>query len=171
MRSAFFLVFVACSSSSVDKPPPREQPASPKPVAHEQRCGGVTATWRGERRGGSDLYTSLTLEIPGVAKPWTRDLLELAPDARTTDLFSPDCRYALILVGREGPYHIVRTDRLAAYVAGARPDFELAGEPDPKGITGTGVFRGGGWVSNTEVAYTWGCCEPPITTHFTIPAN
>jgi len=167
MRAAF-LVLAACSWSG-DKP--RERVESPKPYVHEETCGGVKATWRGEQRNAAVLYRSLSLEIPGAAKPWTRDLLEFAAGAQTPELFSPDCRHALLLVRRDGPYHIVRTDRLAAYVAGGPPDYELAGEPDPQGITGTGVFQGAAWISNTEVAYTWGCCDPPITTHFKIPAN
>ncbi|HEY1554026.1 MAG TPA: hypothetical protein VGF94_04285 [Kofleriaceae bacterium] len=150
---------------------PPEADVKPTPFIHEEHCGSVKATWRGEHdpTDNYDAYKSLELEVVGRAKPWTQDLLDVAVDARTPSLFSPDCQHVLLLTHRNGPYHIIKTDRMAAYLDGAKPDYILAGEKDPKGITGTGVFRGGGWLSNTEVAYTWGCCDPPITTKFVIP--
>jgi len=78
-------------------------------------------------------------------------------------------KHVLLLKSRYGPYHVVRTDRLRAYLRGAKPDHVLDGVKDPNGITGTGVFRAGGWVSSDEIAYTWGCCDPPITTRFWLP--
>ncbi len=155
----------------------RGPPPEPKlqPVVHEQRCGAVKATWRGEHdpTESGDRWQSLAIEVDGRAKPWTQDLLELSPDARTTDLFSPDCRRVLLLTSREGPYHVIRTERMAAYLDGAKPDYVLDGErtplPDGEGFVGAGVFQGGGWLSNTTVAYTWGCCDPPITTTFELP--
>ena len=145
--------------------------AQPTPIAHEEHCGAVKATWRGEHDPSNnyDAYTSLTIEVAGRVQPWTQDLLEIATEARTPSLFSPDCQHVLLLTTREGPFHIIKTERMAAYLDGAKPDYVLSGEKDPKGITGTGVFRSGGWVSNREVAYTWGCCDPPVTTKFVLP--
>jgi hypothetical protein len=159
MRRLVLLSLVACSSST--PPPP---PSPPTSIQHVERCPGVRALWQGERAGGYDHYTRLTLELDGAARPWTTGLEEHAD--HPFDIFSPDCRHVLLLQGPNGPYHIVRVDRLAAYVAGGKPDHELAGEPDPDGVTGTGVFRGGGWISSTEVSYLWGCCEPPFLTRF-----
>ena len=145
------------------------------PVTHRERCGAVQATWRGERDpvDGSDRWDSLVIEVDGHSKRWSRDLSDFAPDARSTDLFSPDCHHLMLLTSRTGPYHIVRTDRMAAYLDGEKPEVTLAGErtplPDGDGFVGAGVFRGGGWISNTKVAYTWGCCDPPVTTEVEIP--
>jgi hypothetical protein len=148
---------------------------TPGPVTHRERCGAVQATWRGEHDPtyDSDRWDTLVIEVDGHAKHWTSDLSDFAPDARTTELFSPDCRHLMLLTSRNGPYHIIRTDRMGAYLDGAKPDFTLAGErtplPDGDGFVGAGVFRGGGWLSNTKVAYTWGCCDPPVTTELELP--
>lgn len=147
---------------------------TPQPVVHEQHCGDVKATWHRDRADdGTDHWDSLVIAVDGHARTWTQDLTDFAPDARTTDLFSPDCQHLLLLTSRTGPYHIIRTDRMAAYLDGAQPDFTLAGErtplPDGEGFAGAGVFQGGGWLSNTKVAYTWGCCDPPVTTEFELP--
>lgn len=87
------------------------------------------------------------------------------------DIFSPDCKHVLLLYSHNGPYHIVRTARLAEYLRGGKPAHVLAGKPDRKGVTGTGVFHDGAWLSNNEVSYQWGCFDPPITTRFKLPAG
>lgn len=170
---AFVFAVAACSSHKIEPPPQRE--TTPKPAMHEQRCGAVKATWRGEHDPGysGDRWESLTIEVGGRPKPWTQNLLDFAPEARTTDLFSPDCRNVLLLTSRGGPYHVIRTERIGAYLDGAHPDHVLDGEktplPDGEGVVGAGVFRGGAWLSNTTIAYTWGCCDPPVTTNFELP--
>ena len=154
-----------------ERPPATES----TPAVHEQRCDAVKATWRGEHDAttNSDRWDTLTIEVDGRAKPFVQDLTDFAPDARSPELFSPDCRHVLLLVGRTGPYHVIATERMAAYLDGAKPDYVLAGEktplPDGDGYAGAGVFQGGGWLSNTTVAYTWGCCDPPVTTKFELP--
>jgi hypothetical protein len=145
-------------------------------VEHRVTCGGVTAIWTGENDGDFDRWTKLELAIVPAPEPAidghtrvvTRDLAD--HDEVAFDIFSPDCRRVLLLQSRYGPFHVVRTHELAAYLEGAPPERVLRGTPDPAGITGTGVFRGGGWISNTEVAFTWGCCDPPITTRVVLPA-
>lgn len=172
-RIVFVLAVAACSSPIPAPAPPHE--TEPTPAVHEQRCGSVKATWRGvhDPTYGDDRWDSLTIAVDGHANRWTQDLTDFSPDARTTDLFSPDCRHLLLLTSREGPYHIIRTERMAAYLDGAKPDYVLRGErtplPDGEGMVGAGVFRGGGWLSNGTVEYTWGCCDPPVTTKFDLP--
>ncbi|MFT3700129.1 MAG: hypothetical protein QM831_43690 [Kofleriaceae bacterium] len=144
-------------------------------MTHEQRCASVKAVWHGQHDAGfsGDRWESLEITVDGHPKPWIRDLTELAPEARTTDLFSPDCKHALLLKSRGGPYHVIATEKLAAYLDGAPPDYVLDGErtklPDGEGTTGVGVFRGGAWTSDTSIEYTWGCCDPPVTTKFELP--
>jgi hypothetical protein len=180
MKTAMFLGLIACSSRA-DKPGVRDdthasgklQPAARDAavsgsIEHESRCGNVRAVWRGERSEGIEAYETLTIEIP-ASKAWTLSLEDIPRDAWSFDIFSPDCKHVLLLQSRLGPYHVVRTDRLAEYAAGGKPDYVLAGEPDPKGVTGTGNFHDGVWVSNSEVTYQWGCCDPPITTRFKLP--
>lgn len=164
------IVVVACSSKSEPTKGREPRPKADGAITHEERCPGVRAVWTGDRTDGYEHYKRLRLEIEG-GKRRTRDIEKFDSDTRGFGIFSPDCKRVLLLQSRMGPFHIVRVSRLAAYADGAEPDHVLAGEPSEDGISGTGVFRRGAWVSNTEVSYTWGCCEPAITTRFVLPEH
>jgi hypothetical protein len=142
--------------------------AVPRSIEHRVTCGDVTAIWTGENDGDYDHWTTLAFSVGRRTRTFSRDLA--SNDEVDFGIFSPDCRRVLLLQSRMGPFHVVRTHDLAAYLGGAPPERELRGERSADGISGTGVFRGGGWISNTEVAFTWGCCDPPITTHVALPA-
>jgi hypothetical protein len=157
------IVTGACSSHQLAKEP------GTAPLRHEVSCPGVKAIWSGESTGTYEHYTQLTLEVAGATKPWTLDLENISRSAWSFDIFSPDCRRVLLLQSRLGPFHIVRVDHLARYIRDGQPDFELVGERVPDATSGTGNFRNGSWVSNTEVTYEWGCCDPPVTSRFVIP--
>jgi hypothetical protein len=161
------LLVIAASSSKPESVPAPATSETAKAIEHEERCQGARAIWRGERTA-YDVYRTFSLEVAGVPRPWTREL-DGSDGDKPFKLFSPDCKRILLLQTELGPFHIVRVDRLDKYLAGEPPDHVLAGEVDPSVASGTGVFRRGVWLSNTEVAYTWGCCEPPITTKFTLP--
>lgn len=161
MRLVTVLALVACSKSE-----PRALPDGP--ISHEERCPGVRAVWTGTRGDGYERYERLTLELAGGQR-WARDIED--HDSPGFGVFSPDCQRVLLLQSRMGPFHVVRLTRLPAYAGGAEPDHVLAGEPSDDGVSGTGVFRGGAWVSSREIAYTWGCCEPAITTRFVLPEH
>jgi hypothetical protein len=152
----------------VATPRAEEPEPTPRAIEHRVTCGAVTAVWTGENDGTYDHWSALAFKLAGRTRTFTRELPD--NDAGPFEIFSPDCRRVLLLQSRMGPFHVVRTRDLAAYLGGAPPERELRGERSPDGISGTGVFRGGGWVSNTEVAFAWGCCVPPITTHVTLPA-
>ena len=169
-RGVVVLVVVAgCHRSISDEnspaaPAPRPEPVlAPRVLEHRVTCGRVTAIWRGNADDGFDVYDSLAFEIGGRTRKFRGELVGHG-ESFTFDIFSPDCRRVMLLQSRLGPYHVVRTDQLAAYLDGAPPEYVLAGERDPAGITGTGVFRDGGFINDNEVGYTWGCCDPPITT-------
>lgn len=166
------LAAAACSSRTAEKRRARDDAAlTPNPPSSriDQRvaCGDVTAIWRGERGGAIELWFELGKGATPIRMP-TGDLFW---SDLSSDIFSPDCSHVLLLYSHNGPYHIVRTARLAEYLRGAAPDHVLAGEPDPKGVTGTGVFHDGAWVSNTTVRYQWGCCDPPVVSTFELPAG
>lgn len=148
---------------------PDRRDAAASPVEHRERCGDVTAIWRGERDDGHDLFEELWFEIGHGARPLRMPTGDLSFSDWSFGVFSPDCRHVLLLYSHEGPYHVVRTARLASYLTTGKPDFILEGKPDPRGVTGTGVFHDGAWISNTEVSYQWGCCDPPIVTRFVLP--
>jgi hypothetical protein len=146
-------------------PPAQEIEIPARPIEHRLSCGGVTAIWRGERIDGRyDHYASMWLEVKGRAP--TRVTADDDPELQSFDIFSPDCKHVLILRSRWGPYHVVATTRVAAYLDGAAPDHVLAGQRDPDSISGTGVFHDGGWIANDEVGYEWGCCDPPVFTRY-----
>ncbi|MGN6108895.1 MAG: hypothetical protein ACTHU0_27565 [Kofleriaceae bacterium] len=173
MRALWLLMIAACSSKTDPRPADEGPKRTAQPgerVEHEERCPGVRAVWRGERTSTHDHYTTFSLEVAGVARPWSRELHTTDGD-KPFDLFSPDCKRVLLLLTHMGPYHIVRVDRLPDYLRGAPPELVLAGEIDPELESGTGVFRGAGWTSNTEGWYLWGCCEPEIRTTFVLPSK
>lgn len=180
MKRALLMALVACSSKSDPPParsvtPPTPAPidaaivvdAAATPIEHRVTCGDVVAIWRGENDEGIEIYSELWFQR-GTAQEQKAPIELEGPD-KAFDIFSPDCKHVLLLVSRNGPYHIVATSRLDAYLRGGTPDHVLAGIPDPEGITGTGVFHDGAWVSNDEVVYQWGCCDPPIVTRFELP--
>jgi len=102
-------------------------------------------------------------------KPITIDLEDVPRANWSFSIFSPDCQRILILLSRGGPYHVVRLDHFARYAAGEPPELELRGKPDPETGTGAGNLRDGAWISNTEISYAWGCCDPPIVERVVIP--
>jgi hypothetical protein len=170
----FVLVVAACSSRKVEKRHVRDdaaRAAAPSPIEHRVTCGDVTAIWRGERDDDIEQYRELWFELGKGATPIRMPTGDVYPSDVSFEIFSPDCRHVLLLYSHVGPYHVVRTARLAEYLRGAAPDHELAGKPDPEGITGTGVFHDGAWLSNTTVRYEWGCCDPPIVSTFELPAE
>jgi hypothetical protein len=157
-----FLMLAACSSAPLPRPAPT---ADPRGIEHVESCPGVRATWKGTREDGNDTYSTLTLSDGG--KPITIDLEDVSRANWSFSIFSPDCQRMLVLLSRGGPYHVVRLDHFARYAAGEPPELELHGKPD-RG-TGAGNLRDGTWISNTEISYAWGCCDPPIVERVAIP--
>jgi hypothetical protein len=73
------------------------------------------------------------------------------------DIFSPDGAHVLLLQNHHGPYHIVSTDRLKAYLNHKRePDYILGNKGAPNAAL---VHNDGHWVSADEVEYTVSCCD------------
>jgi hypothetical protein len=184
MKACILVLLVSCSHKS--EPPIEHGPASPvvmldappvavelaeTPITHVASCPGVRATWSGVHTNDSDRFTTLRLDIDGATKPITYDLEDIPSADWSFDIFSPDCHHVLLLQSRQGPYHVIAIARLARYAAGARPDFILSPKQDPRTETGHGNLSDGVWVSNSEVAYTWGCCDPHVTEHFVLPRS
>lgn len=117
----------------------------------------------------ADRFTTLRLDVDGATKPITYDLADIPSGNWSFDIFSPDCHHVLLLQSRQGPYHVVAIDHLARYAAGAPPDFVLTPKRDPKSETGHGNLANGTWISNSEIEYTWGCCDPHVTERFVLP--
>jgi hypothetical protein len=81
------------------------------------------------------------------------------------DIFSPDGVHVALLQDRFGPYHVVPTARLKAYLRGrALPD-EIVGQKRKTGELAA-VHEDGHWLSNQEFRYTLVCCgTPEVKTH------
>jgi hypothetical protein len=135
----------------------------PEPIEHRATCGAVTAIWRGHREQGQDLYEDLAFSLPGASEPIRFPHGEMYPPYWSFNIFAPDCRHVLLLTVYTGPYHVVRTDHLRAYLGGAPPDHVLSGRPGESGTVSDGA-----WVSSREIRYQWGCCDPPVELRFTI---
>ncbi|HEV7556407.1 MAG TPA: hypothetical protein VGO00_13165 [Kofleriaceae bacterium] len=133
MKLAVVIALVACSGHKRDGID--DDLGVQVPISHRETCGAVAATWTGERSGGFEHYSSLTLEAAGASKRWSLD--EAIP---AFDIFAPDCQHVLLLQSARGPYHVVAIDHVAGYLAGAAPDQVLEGHRD------------GHWLSNTEVS-------------------
>lgn len=159
------LVLVGCSSPQVERPAP---PSEPRAIEHVEGCPRAHAKWQGTRDEGNVTYSMLTLTAEG-AKPIRIDLEDVPRANWSFSIFSPDCQRVLLLLSRGGPYHVVRLDHLARYAAGEPPELELHGKPDPISGTGVGNLRDGTWISNTEISYAWGCCDPPTVERVVIP--
>jgi hypothetical protein len=69
------------------------------------------------------------------------------------DIASPDSRHILLLQDRYGPYHVVRVDRLSAYLADGKPDAEF-GYANPEGSAW--VHQSGRWTAADRVVYRAG---------------
>lgn len=86
------------------------------------------------------------------------------------DIFSPDGVHVALLQDRFGPYHLVPTARLKAYLRGRGQPAAIVGQ---KRITGepTAVHEDGRWLSSQEFQYTLTCCGiSKVKTH-RVPAN
>lgn len=162
MRLWLTLALISCGR---EQPQPEPTEPKPYPIEHRETCGDLTAIWRGTH-DGFDLYSELSFQR-GKAPP-QKAPIEIGPDT-SFQIFPPDCKHVLLHASHQGPYHIVTTARLDAYLRGGAPDHILAGEPDPKGISGAGAIHDGMWTANDEVRYEWGCCDPPMVSHFVIP--
>jgi len=162
MRLVGLVVLAGCSSPQVE----RSTPSEPRAIEHVESCPGARATWRGSHEDGNDIYSTLTLTSDG-GKPIKIDLEDVPRANWSFSIFSPDCQRVLLLLSRGGPYHVVRLDHLARYAAGEPPELELHGKSDAQ--TGAGNLRDGAWLSNTEISYAWGCCDPPTVERVVIP--
>ncbi len=143
-----------------------EPDSKPVPVEHRMTCGDLTAIWRGHREYGHASYQHMSFQWGTGKTHGSTVAVSENVEVDGTAIFSPDCKHVLLPKSRYGPYHIVRSDRLRAYLRGAKPDHVLDGVKDPRGITGTGTFDGGSWISDDEVAYSWGCCDPHIISRY-----
>jgi hypothetical protein len=110
MKRLALAALAACSSQTLP-PPPVVEAAWPT-YATLLHCPGADVRVRATRSYDGDPAHVDEITVAGRAKP----VLELGPP-RNDEVFagfSPDCRHALVLLSREGPFHIVRVDQLAA---------------------------------------------------------
>jgi|SRR5579859_926169 len=121
---------------------------------------GVSALWftfEGDPQNYG--FASMTKE-PGDA--------HLAFNEWSLDIFSPDGAYVLLLQDEYGPYHIVATGKLKAYLtAGAKPDYVVpesyAQDEAPH------TYSDGHWVSARSIEFTASCCGSTETLTYTLP--
>jgi hypothetical protein len=182
MRWLVACALAACSSRGSEPPQPargrgdtaravdggsgRDPTAPATAIEQRKACGDVVAIWRGHRENGLDAYEELEFIVPGARTPLRFSHGEMYPPYWSFDIFAPDCRHVLLLPAYTGPYHVVRTSRLAPYLGGAAPDHVLRGR-----LGESGTVANGAWVSASEIRYQWGCCDPPIELRFKLPLD
>ena len=86
------------------------------------------------------------------------------------DIFSSDGAYVFLLQDEYGPYHIVATVKLKAYLtAGAKPDYvvpeSLAENKAPH------AYSDGHWVSARCIEFTASCCGSREKQTYTLPVR
>ncbi|SDB58443.1 hypothetical protein [Bauldia litoralis] len=88
----------------------------------------------------------------GSVQPWEWQL----------DLFSPDGSKVLLPQDHFGPYHVVRTENLKAYLRGGRtPDFIIS-QPRTGENAVAAVHHDARWVSNDSIRYETTCCGETV---------
>lgn len=85
------------------------------------------------------------------------------------ELYSPEGTYVLLPQDRFGPYHVVRTDGLEAYLTGVRGPDHIVGQPTDAAVRG--VHSDARWLSETQVSYRVACCgDQAVITETLTPA-
>lgn len=155
-------------------------------VLHEMTAGDITAHFGGdvsllddrtETSGGSEptdagakrlAVTALWFTFAGDAEHYLFEPTgTLTFSDWTFDVFSPDGRYVLLLQDRFGPYHVVRTDHLKAYLTRRQgPDHVIMGR-GPGDIAA--VHDNAKWVSSQTIEYQLTCCGTVETARFELP--
>ncbi|MEE8516847.1 MAG: tetratricopeptide repeat protein [Alphaproteobacteria bacterium] len=81
------------------------------------------------------------------------------------DIFSPDGVHVALLQDRFGPYHVVPTARLKAYLRGRAQPAAIVGQKRKTGEIAA-VHEDGHWLSTQEFQYTLTCCgTSKVKTH------
>lgn len=86
------------------------------------------------------------------------------------DIFSPDGVHVALLQDRFGPYHLVPTARLKAYLRGRGKPAAIVGQKRKTGEPAA-VHQDGRWLSNQEFQYTLTCCGTRKVKTHRVPAN
>lgn len=132
------------------------------PVKVPNADGSVTAVFQGEAPP-ADLKVPLVFGTTGLFFTFEGEKTayrfepkgELNFSDWTFDVFSPDGKRVLLLQDRFGPYHVVRVDRLKAYLQGKAAPDEVVLAPVKAGEAAL-VHANARWVSPTEFTYEVG---------------
>ena len=161
-------VFCCCSLLACKKDEPKPAPLAPGEISvagayHAIACGPVTAVWSGKADALRDLpqpapksfgVESLSFRFAdGSSKGFAPTGQVFFSDWRF-DIFSPDCAQVALQIDHYGPYHLVKTADLRAYLEGrAKPKEALA-------LNGKDamVHSDGRWLSPDTFEFVASCC-------------
>ncbi len=87
------------------------------------------------------------------------------------EIFSPDGSRLALLQDRFGPYHVVETDHLKAYLSGAREPDHVVGKVSATVEDPAAVHSDARWISDTMLAYSLTCCGEMETVRWRIPID
>jgi hypothetical protein len=125
MSPRLVLLLSCAACASVPTAAPTELPTQGAGVLKAISCGAVTAQWLGKPADeGPALYGAESLEftVPGGAVLPFKPTGSLNFSDWSSEVFSPGCGWVLLLQDRFGPYHLVKLERLAAYLGGGPAD-------------------------------------------------
>lgn len=171
MRSPWWfwccLLLLACKKDppvEVVKPPalsPKEVPVDG--ALHALGCGPVTAIWT----GNADALEALPQPAPksfGVESLAFRfadgSTKGFAPTGQVFfndwrfDIFAPDCLTVALQVDHYGPYHLVKTAELRAYLEGKAKPVVVQALNEKTSM----VHADGRWVTPESFEFTASCC-------------
>lgn len=121
-------LLACCACATVPTVVPVELATPGEGALKSVSCGAVTAHWLGKPvEEGPLLYgaESLSFSLPGGALVPFKPTGSLNFSDWSSEVFAPGCRWVLLLQDRFGPYHLVKLERLAAYLGGASADAVL----------------------------------------------
>jgi hypothetical protein len=83
------------------------------------------------------------------------------------DIFAPGEQFIALLQDRYGPYHVMHTGHLKAYLSGEREPDWIVRQPPHEKIGG--VHENMKWISPTSLEFTHTCCGDPIGQFWQVP--
>lgn len=127
-------------------------------AVYAERCGDVTAEWLGHLPEAS---APKSYGTEGLRFRLPSGVISFEPQGQLTfsdwsfEVFSPDCAWVLLLQDSAGPYHLVATEQLGAYLRHEGPPAAVLQRPPQSSAA---IHHQQRWLSATELEFFASCC-------------
>ena len=153
LLATFFLLSCACTRPAV-RPTEIIEAAALKAT----RCGDVTALWTGKPPDGPgplwSFIDTLKFRLADGSERKFAPAGNIEPPHTAFELFSPDCSTVALAQDSYGPYHLVPTAELGAYLEGKRAPIVVK----PPAASTAQILTEQHWVSPTRFEFFASCC-------------